>query len=75
MERYDAIGRDTGIVAYEVGNDFIRVQFVDGSVYLYDAIRPGMNHVERMKELAVAGQGLTTYINQHVRKAYARRER
>lgn len=75
MKRYGTAGRDTGITAYEILDNSIRVQFVDGSIYVYDAVSPGVNHVERMKALAVAGEGLTTYINQHVRKAYARRER
>jgi hypothetical protein len=34
---------------------------------------PGAYDVENMKELAEAGQGLGTYINQHVRKNYAQK--
>jgi hypothetical protein len=74
MKQYGTPGRDTGIAAYEVGEDFIRLQFVDGSVYLYTGARPGREHVEQMKKLAAAGEGLTTYVNQHVRKAYASRD-
>ena len=30
MKRYRNLGGDSGIVAYEDGEDFIRVQFSDG---------------------------------------------
>ena len=34
MERYQNLGGNSGVVAYEIGQDFIRVQFSDGSIYL-----------------------------------------
>lgn len=36
MKRYRNLGENSGIVAYEDGENFIRVQFSDGSIYLYD---------------------------------------
>jgi hypothetical protein len=75
MRPYGRPDQDQGVVAYDLGADFIRIEFVDGSIYRYDASRPGVEHVDRMKALAEAGRGLTTYINQHVRENYARRER
>jgi hypothetical protein len=39
--------------------------------YSYDATKPGTKHVDAMKRLALAGEGLTTYVNQHVRENYA----
>jgi hypothetical protein len=41
---------------------------------VYDHSRPGPEHVARMQELARGGRGLSTYISQHVQKAYARTE-
>jgi hypothetical protein len=75
MHPYGRPDRDQGVVAYETGDDFIRLLFVDGSVYLYNAQQPGAKHVDEMKELAERGEGLTTYVNRFVRKAYAARER
>ena len=43
MKRYRNLGGDSGIVAYEDGEDFIRVQFSDGSIYLYNYTKPGTN--------------------------------
>lgn len=45
MERYANRGGDSGIVGYEIGNDFIRVQFSDGSVYLYTYASASANAV------------------------------
>jgi len=36
MERYQNIGGNSGVSAYAIGSDFIKVQFKDGSIYLYD---------------------------------------
>jgi hypothetical protein len=74
VERYKNLDGDSGVVNYEYGPDFIRVQFRSGSTYVYDYTQPGAEHVERMKELARSGSGLSTYISQVVRSAYARRE-
>lgn len=71
MERYK--GQDdhsSGVRAYELLPDGIKLQFQDYRSYLYDYEKPGKHHVEEMKRLAQAGSGLTTYINQHVRKNY-----
>jgi hypothetical protein len=75
MERYQNRGGNSGVVAYEIGPDFIRVQFSDGAIYLYTYASAGSNNIEHMKELARKGQGLNAFINTTVRKAYARKER
>lgn len=74
MERYRDLSGNSGVDAYESGPDWIRLRFKHGGTYLYNHIRPGPTDVARMKELACSGNGLATYINQHVRGAYARRE-
>jgi hypothetical protein len=75
MEPYANLGGDSGVVAYEIGSDSITVQFSDGGVYLYNYQRTGRGNVEHMKQIAVAGIGLSSFINAHVRKAYARKIR
>jgi hypothetical protein len=72
-EQYRNLSRDSGVTYYAIGPNFIAVQFHDPPVYIYDDTRPGHAHVEQMKALAVAGRGLGTYINRHVRKAFARK--
>jgi hypothetical protein len=63
---------DSGVVSYDLGPEFITLQFKDGAVYLYNYEKPGKEHVERMKELAKAGAGLSTYVSRQVKDAYAR---
>jgi hypothetical protein len=73
MERYQNLSGDAGVAYYESGPDFIKIQFHSGSTYVYDYTQPGPSHVERMKELARAGRGLSTYISKHVR-SYSRKD-
>lgn len=74
MERYMDINGDSGIYGYEIGTDYIKVQFKDGSIYVYTYSSAGQSHVEMMKILAKSGDGLNSYINKHARKLYARIE-
>ncbi len=75
MERYKDINGDSGVIAYECGTDYIRVQFSTGAVYLYTNESAGSHNIEHMKALARSGDGLNAYININVRKMYARKER
>jgi hypothetical protein len=56
MRRYRGADNDT------------EIQFKDGGVYRYSAKRPGAELVAEMRRLAIAGKGLSTFINQHVRE-------
>lgn len=71
MERYANRGGDSNVVAYEIDQSSIKVQFGDGSMYLYTAQSAGASNLEHMKHLARAGQGLNSFINRAVRKGYA----
>lgn len=71
MQRYRNLAGDAGVVAYETGSDFIRVQFTDGDTYLYTYHSAGAPNIEHMKELAAKGKGLSTFISRTVRGMYA----
>ena len=71
METYKNLGGESGIKAYEIGSDSITVQFYDGSAYVYDYQSAGLENVEQMKRLAIAGEGLNSFIAQNVKKDYA----
>jgi hypothetical protein len=68
-------GGDSGIAAYEIGDDSITVQFSDGAVYLYTSQSAGAIALAEMQHLARAGRGLNGYIRRVVRKGYAQRLR
>jgi hypothetical protein len=75
MAPYLNLDGDSGVSAYEIGPDHIDVEFRHGAVYRYDQRAPGGRHVEQMKLRAIAGRGLATYINEHVRKRYVKKLR
>lgn len=71
MKRYMDINGDSGVYGYEIGTDYIKVQFKDGSIYTYTYLSAGQDKVEIMKALAEAGDGLNSFINRYARKLYA----
>ena len=73
MRPYLTTTHDSGIAAWDAGPGWIAIRFHRGGTYLYDDRRPGPGHVLEMQRLAEAGEGLNTYINRHVREAYATR--
>lgn len=73
MPIYRNIDGDSGTARYEYGSDWIEVEFERGAarIYRYTYLSAGSTHVEKMKSLADAGEGLNAYINGHVSKLYA----
>lgn len=55
-------GKDSGVVAYKTGKDYITVRFVTGTVYTYSYFSAGEDDVEEMKKLAAASKGLSSFI-------------
>ena len=73
MQRYRNLDGDSGVLAYEIGDDMVAVKFRNGEVYEYTGASAGRANIERMKLLARAGRGLSTFISQHVHERYARK--
>jgi hypothetical protein len=71
MNTYHDHHGNSGVSAYNIGPNFIIVQFKSGERYLYNYVTPGRKQVEAMKKLATRNEGLSTYISQHVRDHYA----
>lgn len=65
------INGDSGVLSYEIGNDFIIVKFKTGAVYTYTYASAGKEKVETMKMLAKSGDGLNSFINRYAKKLYA----
>ncbi len=77
---YRSSSRGAGVTSYEViqnetlGEVAIVLEFRDAKFrYLYDVRVPGAEHVAEMIRRARAGEGLSTYVNQHVRKKFSAR--
>lgn len=69
-KRYGNLHGNSGVISYETGKNYINVTFHGNETYVYNEIKPGKLKVEKMKELAATGSGLSTYISQHVREDY-----
>lgn len=65
MQNYQSLNGESGVSGYEIGSDSIKIQFSDGDTYLYTYQSAGRENIERMKELAAQGSGLSTFINQN----------
>ncbi|AWK07091.1 hypothetical protein HYN56_23805 [Flavobacterium crocinum] len=70
MERYANRNGQSGVSAYEIGTNYIRIRFSSGSVYQYSYRKAGQYHVDNMKRLATQGYGLNSYINAYVKFKY-----
>jgi hypothetical protein len=67
MKTYKNLSGNSGVVAYEAGRTYIKIKFEgESGIYIYDYKRPGKQAVEKMKALALKGEGLSTYISQEV---------
>jgi len=75
MERYSNRVGDSGVTAFEIKADSITIQFRDSSLYLYNNVHPGQQMIDKMKTLALGGQGLDSYIRATVKENFARKLR
>ena len=73
MHSYKNLQHNSGISAYEIGEDFIKIEFSGETLYLYTYQSAGRQNIEKMKKLASAGEGLATFISQHVKDGYSTR--
>jgi len=65
MEPYKNLGGNSSVVAYQLGEDYIKVQFITGhwTIYTYTYLSASSAAIETMKSLAVRGQGLNSYLS------------
>lgn len=66
MESYRNLSGESGVLAFEIGANQIKVQFKNTpKIYVYSIRNISSNKIEQMKHLAVSGCGLGTFINQN----------
>jgi hypothetical protein len=71
MEKYLDLDGDSGILAYEIGETYIRVKFERTfKIYTYSYRSAGASRVEDMKRLANIGDGLNSYIMKYAKTLY-----
>jgi hypothetical protein len=76
MQRYRNYSGTSGVLGFEIGDDFIRLEYVRGGTYTYSYESAGKENVEEMKRLAVKGSHLNAFINRHpeIRKGFVRQD-
>jgi hypothetical protein len=70
MPNYANASSRSGVLAYEIGEDWIEVMFMSGENYRYTYEATGAEDVEAMKRLAESGKGLSTFIARNVGDRY-----
>ncbi|MEL1243377.1 hypothetical protein AAEO56_03815 [Flavobacterium sp. DGU11] len=70
MKQYKNLEGHSGVTGYEIHDHSIRIEFNNDTVYEYTYASAGKRIIERMKKLAAAGKGLSTYISQTVREKF-----
>jgi hypothetical protein len=74
MQRYRNWSGTSGIRFFEVGVDYIVLQWANGKPFTYTDKSIGQQNVEEMKRLAIKGSHLNKFINEHpeIRRGYVR---
>ena len=75
MQQYGGNSKKHGVRAFEIGPDSIDVEFTSGWIYHFSYQKPGQPRVEKMKQLAESGHGLSTFISKHVKNRFESRRR
>lgn len=71
MEIYKDINGDSNVTHYEIGETYIGVKFRGTfKTYVYSYASAGTQKIERMKQLARAGDGLNSYIKLYANNLY-----
>ena len=63
--RYKNLHGFSSILSYDYGSDWIRIEFVDGTIRTYTYGDSGKNNVEYMKKCANRGAGLGLFIEKN----------
>lgn len=72
MQNYLNLCGKSGVKAFEIGADFIKVMFSTGAVYTYTFRSAGVEKVDEMKRLALQGCGLNSFIMKYAKYNYER---
>jgi hypothetical protein len=59
------------VKAFEIGDDYIVIEYKDGRIYLYNDEFPGKEPLRIMKNKAKKGDKLGSYINSEIKNNYA----
>jgi hypothetical protein len=71
--KYKNLSGKSTVAKFELKKDGITVRFTDHTVYRYTNQSADPETISKMKELAVAGKGLGTFIDANVKDRFLRK--
>lgn len=75
FKRYKNLGGKSIISQYEIEKDAVNLRFTDHSSYRYTNQSAGRDNIAKMKELALAGKGLGTFVESSLKDRFERKIR
>lgn len=72
MTTYKNLSGKSSVRSFQATQKSIRVNFTDGTAYLYTIRSAGKDNLEYMKRAAAKGIGLNTFINSVTKNRYER---
>ena len=73
--RYKNLGGASKVLRYEIRKDVVTIEFKNNSVYNYSNQSAGEENIAKMKTLATAGKGLSTFIEASLKDRFMRKIR
>jgi len=71
MKKYIDKTNNSGVESFEITSSSIKVKFkYSDEIYIYSYKSAGKTHVENMKNLAIEGIGLSTYISKYASEKF-----
>jgi hypothetical protein len=67
MERYRDSSGKSAIYGYELLPEGIQIHYKDGTSCLFTNSGSGAQHISRMRQLAIVGYGLSSYIKKYLK--------
>ncbi len=75
MVLYKNLSGKSKVTRYAITKDSLKIRFADCSVYLYTNQSADPKNISQMKTLALAGKGLSTFIDTNLKDRFARKVR
>ncbi len=73
--RYKNLGGKSTVARYQLEKDYVVIHFTDSSTYRYTVQTADPANIKKMKELAIAGKGLGTFIEKNLKDRWANKIR
>jgi hypothetical protein len=74
-EKYQNLSGKSTVKTYKILKDSVTVVFTSNGKYIYSNQSAGRLNVKKMKDLAIAGKGLGTFIAANLKEGFARKIR